>query len=286
MSITKQEFDFFRDWARERSAISLEEDKEYLVKSRLEPILRRHKIDTISELLASLSRRTVAAGLEDEVIDAMTTNETFFFRDIHPFQVMRDHLIPQLERELGEERKLNVWSAACSTGQEIYSLIMLMKEHFPQLFDWDLKLYATDISSTVLEKARSGIYTDMEAKRGLDERLRNRYFTRLPNDRWQIHESLRKLVTFRQLNFIDSWPDMGRHHFVLIRNVLIYFDVDVKRQILERVRRRLDRRGFMMLGSSETTLNIDPGWEVRRDGRAAYYVPRATAGVSGETRPA
>lgn len=273
MSITKQEYDFFRGWARERSAISLEADKEYLVQSRLEPVIRRHGLNTMSELILSLSKSKASAALVDAVIDAMTTNETFFFRDVHPFEVMRKTLFPNLIDSLSAEKRLSIWSAACSTGQEIYSIAMLIKEHFPQLLQWDLTLYATDISPSVLEKAERGNYSDMEARRGLDDTLRERYFRQVEGGRWQLSDSIRNLVTFKQLNFLDAWPDMGRHHFILIRNVLIYFELEVKQQILDRARRRLDPRGYLMLGSSETTLNIDANWKVVRDERSAYYVP-------------
>lgn len=275
MSLTKQEFDYIRNWAKERSAISLEDDKQYLVTSRLTPVLRRRGLNSITELIGELSVRNPALGLEDEVVDAMTTNETFFFRDGHPFDLIRDRLLPDLVSKFASQKRLSIWSAACSTGQEIYSIAMLIREHFPELLGWDLQLYATDLSPTVIAKAKAGIYTDMEAKRGLTDELRQRYFRKVENGRWQISDSIRSMVEFRQLNFLDAWPNLGNHHLVLIRNVLIYFQVDDKFRIMDRVRRCLDPNGFMLLGTSETTLNIDPNWEpLRNETRSTYFVPR------------
>ncbi len=275
MSLTKQEFDYIRKWAKDRSAISLEEDKEYLVTSRLTPVLRRRGLSSITELIGQLSVVKPALDLEDEVVDAMTTNETFFFRDGHPFDLIRDRLLPQLISNQREERRLSIWSAACSSGQEIYSVAMLIREHFPELLSWDLQLYATDLSPTVLAKGKSGVYTDMEARRGLSDELRSRYFKRVENGRWQISDSVKDMVRFEQLNFLDPWPDVGVHHIVLIRNVLIYFQVEDKLRIMERVRRRLHPDGCMLLGTSETTLNIDPNWEpMRNEVRSTYFVPR------------
>ncbi len=275
MSLTKQEFDYIRKWAKDRSAISLEDDKEYLVTSRLTPVLRRRGLNSIAELIGQLSVVRPALDLEDEVVDAMTTNETFFFRDGHPFDLIRDRLLPQLIANQREERRLRIWSAACSSGQEIYSVAMLIREHFPELLSWDLQLYATDLSPTVLAKGKSGVYSDMEARRGLADELRSKYFQQMEDGRWQISASLRQMVRFEQLNFLDPWPDVGVHHLVLIRNVLIYFQVEDKLRIMERVRQRLHPEGYMLLGTSETTLNIDPNWEVaRNEVRSTYFVPR------------
>ncbi len=275
MSLTKQEFDYIRNWAKERSAISLEDDKEYLVTSRLTPVLRRRGLNSITELIGELSVGKPALDLEDEVVDAMTTNETFFFRDGHPFELIRDQLLPDLVAKFASRKKLSIWSAACSSGQEIYSIAMLIREYFPELLGWDLQLYATDLSPTVIAKAKAGIYTDMEARRGLTDELRQRYFRKTENSRWQISESIRSMVEFRQLNFLDPWPKLGDHHLVLIRNVLIYFQVEDKFRILDRVRRCLDPNGYMLLGTSETTLNIDPNWEpLRNNARSTYFVPR------------
>lgn len=274
MSLTKQEFDYIRKWAKERSAISLEDDKEYLVTSRLTPVLRRRGLKSIKELIDQLSVGKSALDLEEEVVDAMTTNETFFFRDGHPFDLIRDRLLPELASKFSSERRLSIWSAACSTGQEIYSVAMVIREHFPELLGWDLQLYATDLSPTVVAKAKAGIYSDMEARRGLTDEYRNRYFRKLEKGRWQINDSLRQMVEFRQLNFLDPWPDVGVHHLVLMRNVLIYFQVEDKVRIMNRVRQRLDPHGFMLLGTSETTLNIDPNWTpLRNAARSTFFVP-------------
>jgi len=275
MSLTKQEFDYIRNWAKERSAISLEEDKEYLVTSRLMPVAKRYGMRSMADLVRELSGAQAPRELADAVVDAMTTNETFFFRDTHPFVMLREKLLPAMEASNRAARQLNIWSAACSTGQEVYSLAMIIREHFPQFLGWDLKLYATDLSPTVIEKAKRGIYSDMEVRRGLSDTMRERYFRQAGVGYWQISESLRSMVDFSVLNFLDSWPDAGRHDIVLIRNVLIYFELEDKRRILERVRSRLSPSGAIMLGTSETTLNVDPNWEQVKDGmRSVYYVPR------------
>lgn len=267
MTVSTADFGFLADLLKRASANVLAPGKEYLVDARLEPVARAAGLGDIGTLVNRL--RTGDASLERQVIEAMMTGETLFFRDSYPFDALEAEILPRLIRERQKERTLTIWCAACSFGQEPYSVAMLIYDKFAELLGWNLKILATDISETSLDRARKGRYSKLEVGRGLPDAYRchfsddGAYLT--------LNENIRKLVAFSQLNLIGPWPQLPRCDIVFIRNVLIYFDVAVKRSVLKRVRSVLKPDGCMFLGGGETTLNIDDAFERMPVGRAICY---------------
>lgn len=255
MPITSAEFEYVRTMIYAKAGIVLEPGKEYLVETRLAAVVRREKLPGVSQLIARL-KGSAHDPLHKAVLDCMTTNETSFFRDIKPFEALKANVIPDLMKRRMATRTLNFWCAAASTGQEPYTICMTLREHFPQLADWRMTFVATDLSRDVLEKARSGRYSQMEVNRGLPAAYLVKYFQRAGME-WQIKDEIRRMVEFRELNLLEPLPAMGMLDVVFIRNVLIYFDVPTKQQIFKKIRAVLRPDGYMFLGGAETTLNVD-----------------------------
>lgn len=255
MTIHETDFLFVRDFVLARSAIVLEAGKEYLVEARLAPLARDLGLGTIPALVEAL-RRSPYGPLAVPVVEAMTTNETSFFRDAHPFESLKEQLIPQLLERNRAERAITIWSAACSTGQEPYTIAMTLRENFPQLDSWKIRIVATDLAEHVLTRARAGRYRQFEVNRGLPAHYLTKYFTRQGLD-WEVTPDLKRWTEFRALNLIGDWGALPTFDIVFLRNVLIYFDIETKRKILARVRRQLKPGGWLFLGGAETTLNID-----------------------------
>jgi chemotaxis protein methyltransferase CheR len=267
------EFDFLRGLVRERSAIVLEPGKEYLVDSRMIPLLREGGFASAIELCAAL-RAAPRGELERRVVEAMTTNETSFFRDVHPFDALRTRLLPDLIAARAAERKLRFWSNACSSGQEAYSLTMLLAEHFPQLQDWDVSILATDISRDMVQRTSEGVYGQLEVNRGLPAAMLIKYFQR-SGTHWQVKPDLRRRVQTREMNLVTTWPPLPRFDVIMLRNVLIYFDLETKRNILRRARQALRPDGCLFLGSAETTVMVDDSWARVSCGASVAYRPAA-----------
>jgi chemotaxis protein methyltransferase CheR len=247
---------FVRELVRDSCGIVLEEGKDYLVESRLTALARREGFDS-AEGLVSKCRGNPFCGIQARVVEAMTTNETSFFRDTQPFEALRKVVLPDLLQRRGNDRKLFIWCAAASSGQEPYSLAMLIREHFPKLADGNVRILATDLALEVLERARTGLYGQIEVNRGLSAQLLVKYFDR-KGMQWQIKDDIRKMIDFRQMNLIQPWaPSMQTMDVVFLRNVLIYFDVPTKKSILAKVRRILRPDGYLFLGGAETTMNLD-----------------------------
>ncbi len=275
MALSQTDFEFVRALVLKRSAIVLENEKLYLADTRLQAVARREGIESVEALVARL--RTAAAGpLAQKVVEAMTTNETSFFRDVQPFEMLKQVVVPELMKRRAAERRLRIWCAASSTGQEPYSLAMLLREHFPALGGWDLRIVASDLSTDVLEKAKQGRYSQLEVNRGLPASLLVKYFQRQGTE-WQLKDDVRRLIEFRQLNLIEPWPALPPCDVVLIRNVLIYFDVETKRQILGKARRVLRPDGYLFLGGAETTINLDDSFQRVEFQRAGCYQLRSQA---------
>jgi chemotaxis protein methyltransferase CheR len=269
MPIAHHDSSYVRSLVREHSAIVLDESKGYLLESRLLPLVRREKLDSIGDLVGQLRTRPYS-DLHKQVVEAMTTNETSFFRDLHPFEALRHHLLPELMEKRAAERKLRIWCAACSSGQEPYSIAMLMDQHFPQLQSWDVSILGTDLSTQMLERAREGSYTKLEVNRGLPAPLLVRYF-QADGPMWVLKEPIRERVEYREMNLIGTWPHMPKQDIVFMRNVLIYFDVETKQEILAQIRRVLRPGGLLFLGASETTLNLDDAFERVVMGKSTCY---------------
>lgn len=269
-TMSSETYAYVRDLVYKRSAIVLEVGKEYLVEARLGPVARQAGLPSIDELAQKL-RSDERSALVTQVVEAMTTNETSFFRDVHPFESLKTKILPELIAARASTRSLRIWCAAASTGQEPYSIAMILKEHFPQLETWNVQIVATDINSTVLARARSGVFRPLEVNRGLPAPMLVKYFEREGAD-WRIKAGVRSLVSFQELNLLDAqWPIFGPQDAVFIRNVLIYFDVPTKRQILGRIRKLLRPDGYLFLGGAETTVNIDDEYQSTRVGQSLCY---------------
>jgi chemotaxis protein methyltransferase CheR len=253
---------------RERSALVLEPGKEYLVKARLLPLAQRHGLTGIEPLVVRL--RGSDNGLTTEVVEAMLTTETSFFRDIHPFETLKKTVLPELIEARRAQRQLNIWFAASSSGQEPYSVALILKEWFPELSSWRLNLFATDISHEMLNRSRTGRYTQLEVNRGLPTPLLLKWF-RQEGASWQLDDRIRSMVTFSPLNLAQAWPAMPTWDLVFLRNVMIYFDNDVKKMILGRVGRLLNKDGYLLLGGAETTLSLDDSFHRIEALKAGFY---------------
>jgi chemotaxis protein methyltransferase CheR len=267
--MTDQDFDFIRKLLRDKSAIALEDGKQYLVESRLGPIVRELKLDSIADLVTRL-REPLSNGLQQQVVEAMVTTETTFFRDLHPFEVLRKSLIPELVRKRQSERRLDIWCAACSTGQEPYSVALLVREHFPELASWTINILATDLSREVLARAKAGLYSQIEVNRGLPAALLVKHF-RQHGSSWQLHDDLRRMVEFQELNLVRAWPPMPRMDVVFLRNVMIYFDIESKKSILSRMTKMLKADGYLLLGGAETTFNLNDSFARLEQFKGGFY---------------
>jgi len=269
MGLDTAEFDYLCQFVHEQSAIIIDPGKEYLVESRLTPLAYQEGMESAQKLLEHL-RREPPNGLHRKVLDAMTNNETIFFRDAAPFQALRQAIIPELLRKRAAERKLSFWSAAASSGQEAYSLAMLMCEDFVGLQGWSVSILGTDISTAILNRARQGRYSQLEVNRGLPAKCLTKFFRR-EGVEWQISGSIRKLVEFREMNLAEAWPALPQFDVIFLRNVLIYFSVEKKKEILRRVRSVLHQDGVIFLGTAETTLNLDDSFERVAWENTSYY---------------
>ena len=270
-TLNSNAFDYICNLVRERSAIVLEPSKTYLVESRLTPVARTYGMDSIDALVDAL-RKPNSSKLTQAVIEAMTTNETSFFRDLHPFEALKTQILPKLIESRSRERAINIWSNACSSGQEVYTIAMLLKDNFPDLGGWKVRLIASDLSTQILDKAREGIFNQTEVNRGLPLPMLLKYFQK-NGLTWQIKDELRRMVEFRQVNLVESFPQLPAMDIVFLRNVLIYFSTDTKREILNKVRRVLRPDGCLFLGGAETTMNLDVPFERVQLGKATVYKP-------------
>ncbi len=262
-------FEYICTLVRDKSAIVLEPSKTYLVESRLNPVARANGLASIDDLVEAL-RKPNSTKLTQAVIEAMTTNETSFFRDLHPFDALKSTIVPGLMEARSRERVLNIWSNACSSGQEVYTIAMLLKENFPDLGGWKVRLVASDLSTQILDKAREGIFNQTEVNRGLPLPMLLKYFQK-NGLTWQIKEEIRKMVEFRQVNLVETFPQLPPMDIVFLRNVLIYFAPETKRDILQKVRKVMRPDGVLFLGGAETTMNLDVPFVREQVGKATVY---------------
>ena len=252
--MTDVEFDFLRTYLKARSGLALSGEKRYLIESRLGPICRRFNFATLHDLVNALKGGREAT-IERAVVEAMTTNETFFFRDRAPFDLFRDVLLPEAMARRAAHRRLRIWCAAASTGQEPYSLAMMLHEAAPRLAGWTVDLVATDLSTEVLEKARAGLYSHFEVQRGLPVQMLVKHFTQA-GDQWRLGASIAGMVDFRPLNLLQPFEHLGTFDIVYCRNVLIYFDAPTKADVLRRITKVLAPDGAVLLGAAETVIGL------------------------------
>jgi chemotaxis protein methyltransferase CheR len=250
-----EDYGFLAALLKRQSGLVLSADKTYLVESRLLPITRKHGLASLEALVAALRTSPETGPLAKEVVDAMTTNESFFFRDIKPFDQFKSLVLPRLLQARAASRKIRIWSAACSSGQEPYSLAMILREEGAKFAGWRFEIVATDISAEMLEKSKAGLYSQFEVQRGLPVQYLVKYFTQM-GDKWKIDPSLREIIQFREFNLLQDSAALGNFDVVFCRNVLIYFDNDTKKMILDRMDRIIPLDGFLYLGGAETVLGI------------------------------
>jgi chemotaxis protein methyltransferase CheR len=267
MTLTAQEFAFISGLVRRDAAIVLETGKEYLVEARLLPLARQSGIPTVSEYVNRAQQRP-EPDTHRRIVDALTTNETSFFRDGEPFKQLVTTVLPDMVTRRTASRNLKIWSAACSSGQEPYTLAMVLQDALP--VGWSFDIAATDISVEILRRAEAGQYSQLEVNRGLPATLLVRHFERVGAN-WMVSPALRRSVSFKRLNLAAPFPAMGPFDIVFIRNVLIYFDVETKRSVLHRVASTLRPDGWLFLGSAETTIGIDERFERVVAGRTSAY---------------
>lgn len=268
-AITPSDFSYIRDLVRRHAAISLEQDKSYLLELRLAPLARDAGFASLAEFIGALRQETAVSPMYRQVVEALTTHETFFFRDGHPFETLQNTVLPKLLQERAP-RAVNIWCAACSSGQEPYSIAMLLRENFPGAEQRRVRIIASDISQAIVERARSGMFNQIEISRGLSPKLLSRYFDK-QGQQWRIRQEIRRMVEFEASNLIGAWPKMPDLDVVFMRNVMIYFDIEVKKTLLSKVRQVLKPDGYLFLGSSETTLNLDPSFVPIMLGKTTCY---------------
>jgi chemotaxis protein methyltransferase CheR len=265
------EFDFLRKFLRDRSGLVLSDDKQYLIESRLVPVARRNGLASISEIVAKL--RTQAPALEAAVVEAMTTNESFFFRDKTPFEHLRDETMPALLAARAGQKKLRIWCAAASTGQEPYTIAMILADMAAKVAGWRIEILGTDLSTEVLDRAKAGLYTQFEVQRGLPIQLLMKHFTQ-KGDQWEISPAIRSMVQYRPLNLLRDFSSLGQFDIVFCRNVLIYFDQGTKIDVLSRICRMLAPDGYLTLGAAETVVGLTAAFKPHAERRGLYVLNR------------
>ena len=269
MTISARDFNYVRKLVRDRSALVLEQGKEYLAESRLDALALQEGFPSIQRLIESVSSDS-SCDLQRKVVEAMVTNETSFFRNIQSFELLRTVVMPELLVRRASACSLNLWCAASSGGQEPYSVAMLIREHFPSLAAWTVHFIASDISRPVLERARAGLFSQLEVNRGLPAALLVKYFQKRGDD-WQIHESICRMVKFQEVNLVMPWPSLPSMDIIFMRNVLIYFGLETRTSVLGHVHRLLRPDGYLFLGGSETTMGLDEGFETLSQGRTVCF---------------
>jgi chemotaxis protein methyltransferase CheR len=273
--VTPPDYEFLRKLLKERSGLDLSADKQYLVESRLIPLARKAGLPGLPELVQKL--KGSAEALTSEVVEAMTTNETFFFRDKVPFDHLKATILPELLQARAARRSLRIWCAASSTGQEPYSIAMCLKELGAALTGWRVEIIATDLSQGVLEKSRAGLFSQFEVQRGLPIQLLVKHFAQI-GELWQLNADIRAMVQFRQLNLLQDFSHLGVFDVIFCRNVLIYFDQETKTNVFSRLARMVEPDGFLMLGAAETVVGLTDAFKPYPD-RRGLYIPNVARGI-------
>jgi chemotaxis protein methyltransferase CheR len=277
MAMSPGDFSWVSQLVRQKSAIVLEPEKTYLLEARLVPLARSEGFASLDAMIAKM-RSGSQNGLQRKVVEAMTTNETSFFRDIHPFDALRQVVFPELSVLRSTSRQLNIWCAAASSGQEPYTIAMVLREHFPQLASWSIRFLATDLSGQMVAKAREGRFGQLEVNRGLPAPMLLKYFEKKGME-WQVRPELRQMIEFKEWNLIEPWGPLPPLDVVFLRNVLIYFDVETKRSILASMARVMRAGAFLFLGGAETTINLGDEFErVPFDRAGCYRLKRSQGG--------
>ena len=262
------DFEYIAQLLYQRSGLVITQEKAYLLESRLNPVARKWDLDSVDALIGVL-RTKKDEQLTVDVTEAMTTNESFFFRDSRPFDQFKDIVLPHLLEARAARKQIRIWSAACSSGQEPYTLAMILKEEAARLAGWRIEIVATDLSKEILDKARQGLYSQFEVQRGLPITLLMKYFTQ-EGEKWRVSEEIRQMVSYKPFNLLTSPAALGHFDVVFCRNVLIYFDQATKGQVLARIAQIMPADGFLYLGGAETVLGVSDSFEVVPGQRGVY----------------
>lgn len=265
-----EDFDLISGMLKERSGLALSRDKVYLIESRLTPLARKRGFGCLDDLVSEIRTKRDELLLRD-VTEAMTTNESFFFRDATPFDIFRNTIIPKIKESRAHTKRLRIWCAAASTGQEPYSLAMILREMQAQFQGWRIDIYSTDLSSEVLQKARVGLYSQFEVQRGLPVQMLVKYFQQI-GEMWQIDSAIRAMVRYEELNLLRDFSRIGQFDIVYCRNVLIYFDQATKSDVMNRIRKVMPDDGVLFLGAAETVLGVCDKFKPVSGQRGMYAV--------------
>lgn len=277
-SISARDYDAFRQFLEDACGIVLGENKQYLVASRLNRLLKELEVNSVGELIEEI-KKMPRSGLRERIIDAMTTNETFWFRDNHPYTLLKELILPELAKK--KQSQIKIWSAACSSGQEPYSISMIVDEYLksrPGSLPKNIQITGTDISPTMLESARAGIYDALALSRGLSDERKNRFFSQ-QGEEWKVKNEIQSRVRFVELNLMNNYATLGKFDVVFCRNVLIYFSSELKRDILRRIAQTLVPGGYLFLGSTETIASYSDAFDtVRHQGGIVYQLKLKNSG--------
>lgn len=263
-----QDYKYLEDMLKSTSGLIITREKMYLLESRLLPLARDYDLHGLEALVSAL-RTGRHPDLRQKVIDAMTTNETSFFRDKTPFDLLMQRVLPPIMENRKASKKLRIWSAACSSGQEPYSIAMLMKEEAQKFAGWNVEIVATDIAQHILDTAQKGIYSQFEVQRGMPIQMLVKYFSK-KEDKWEIKPEIKSMITFKKFNLLENMAVLGKFDIVFCRNVLIYFDVPTKGVVLSGINKVLQPDGALFLGGAETVMGITSEFRMMPDARGVY----------------
>ena len=270
MQLESHHISFFKDYFLKKTAISLGDDKSYLIENRLLPVIKKFNYKSFDELILNLKTNNIA--VVNDCVDAISTNETYFFRDIKPFQIFEKEIIPNIISKSNSDT-INIWSAACSSGQEPYSLAISLLENRLALKGKKIRILATDISKNILAKAKEGIYNSFEVQRGLPINLLIKYFDKVGETNWKIKDEVKKIIEFTEFNLLNDITSLGSFDCVFCRYVLIYFDEQNKKNIVEKIAKNLNSGGYFLMGTSETN-NISPDLLSQHEQLRSVFVRR------------
>ncbi len=262
------DFDIYKDLLKANSGLVLTQDKSYLVESRLNPVAKKWGYDAIATM-TNILRGVPPKDLVKDIIEAMTTNETSFFRDIKPFEIFKTHVLPYYKNKPHHSKRIRIWCAAAASGQEPYSLAMTIKEEAAKMPGFNFEIVATDISHEILDQAREGTYSQFEVQRGLPITHLMKYFTQ-NGDKWTVNQDVKNMITYKYFNLLDPMTMLGKFDIVFCRNVLIYFDPPTKKDVMERINGQINDDGFFFLGGAETVLGITDVFKGIKDKRGLY----------------
>lgn len=267
--MSPEDYNFITSFLLDTTGLSLGENKEYLLEARLVPLAQSHGMNGVEDLVLAL-KSSIDPSLKKDVMEAMTTNESSFFRDRRPFDELKNSILPNLIAERKATQRLRIWCSACSHGQEPYSIVMLLREHFPELANWNIQIVSTDLCSKALDRARGGIYSQFEVQRGLPVQLLMKHFDQCEQG-WQIKPELGAGIQWKHLNLLEDFQHLGMFDIVFCRNVLIYFKPETKKDILDRISRQMSSAGVLLLGAAETVLGISDNYTKLPECQSAIY---------------